>query len=222
MIDFAAARRMMVDGQVRTADVTDPRLIAAMLELPREQFVPEDKTSFAYLDFDMPMEGSAGRAPRRLLKPMVLAKLLQAADIGPNDHVLDVGCASGYSTAILSRLAGSVIGLDEDEMLVRQGREALSTAAVKNAKIVTGPLAAGWAPGAPYDLIVLEGATEVIPSALLSQLKNGGRMVCVMGRGPSGKAMFYRQIDDDFSGRPVFDAAAPVLPGFSQPPAFVF
>ena len=116
MTDFAAARRMMVDGQVRTADVTDLRLLAAMLELPRERFCPEDKASLAYLDLDVPVS-EQGQPVRRLLKPMVLAKLIQAADIAETDHVLDVGCATGYSTALLTRLAGSVVGLGEDAAL---------------------------------------------------------------------------------------------------------
>jgi len=109
MIDFATARRMMVDCQVRTSDVTDPRIIAAMLEIPRERFVPEAQAGLAYLDFDVPVTpAAAGQAARRLLKPMVLAKLIQAAEIDANDHVLDVGCATGYSTAVRARLARSV------------------------------------------------------------------------------------------------------------------
>src|SRR5437763_17219947 len=108
MFDFAAARRMMVDGQVRTADVTDPRLLGAMLELPREQFVPEDKAALAYLDLDIPVGEGGGRASRRLLKPMVLAKLIHATEIRSSDHLLDVGCATGYSSVLLARLAGSV------------------------------------------------------------------------------------------------------------------
>ena len=119
MIDFVAARRMMVDGQVRTADVTDPRLLSAMLDLPRERFFPEDKASLAYLDIDVPVS-EAGLPVRRLLKPMVLAKLIQAAGIAATDHVLDVGCATGYSTALLAQLAGSVVGLEEDRTLARQ------------------------------------------------------------------------------------------------------
>jgi protein-L-isoaspartate(D-aspartate) O-methyltransferase len=222
MIDFATARRMMVDGQVRTADVTDPRLISAMLDLPRERFLPEDKIGLAYLDFDVPVREGVGRAPRCLLKPMVLAKLLQAVEVAPTDHVLDVGCATGYSSALLGQLAGSVVALDEDVVLIRQAKEALAESAVHNVKLMAGPLAAGCAAEAPYDLIVLEGATEVVPGTLLDQLKDGGRLACVFGRGPAGKAMLYRLIDGDLSGRPVFDASAPVLPGFAQAPEFVF
>jgi len=221
MIDFAAARRMMVDGQVRTADVTDPRLIAAMLALPRERFFPEDKISLAYLDLDFPVSED-GQPVRRLLKPMVLGKMIQVAEVTDTDHVLDVGCASGYSTALLSCLAGTVVGLEEDPMLARQASAALAALGAANTKLVMGPLARGCPEQAPYDLIVLQGSTEVVPTALLKQLKNGGRLACVLGRGPAGKAMLYRMIEGDLSGRPMFDAAAALLPGFSKPPEFVF
>ena len=220
MIDFAAARRMMVDGQVRTADVTDPRLLSAMLALPRERFFPEDKTSLAYLDIDVPVS-EAGTPVRRLLKPMVLAKLIQAAEIAETDHLLDVGCATGYSTALLAQLAGSVVGLEEDKTLAQQAAAALAAAGVANASVVTGPLSAGWPAEAAYDLILLEGSTEVMPAGLMKQLKVGGRLACVMGRGP-GKATIYQRTDTDFSGRAIFDAAAPLLPGFAKPPEFVF
>src|SRR5712671_5221640 len=191
MTDFAAARRMMVDGQVRTADVTDLRLLAAMLELPRERFFPDDKASLAYLDLDVPVS-APGQPVRRLLKPMVLAKLIQAAGIAATDHVLDVGCASGYSTALLSHLAGSVVGLEEDAALARQAADAMSWAGkslagkslagkswadLSTAKIVTGPLAQGCAGEGPYDVILLQGSAEVVPPALFDQLKNGGRLI---------------------------------------------
>ena len=220
MIDFPALRRMMVDGQVRTADVTDPRLLAAMLALPRERFFPEEKAALAYLDLDVPVS-EAGGPVRRLLKPMVLAKLLQTVGIAENDHVLDVGCATGYSTALLSHLAGSVVGLEEDAALARWAAEALARAGLTNARIVTGALSLGAPEGGPYDLIVLQGSAEIVPVALFDQLKDGGRLACVLGRGP-GKAMLYRRIEGELSGRVVFDAAASPLPGFAKPHEFVF
>jgi protein-L-isoaspartate(D-aspartate) O-methyltransferase len=221
MTDFAAARRMMVDGQVRTADVTDRRLLAAFLEVPRERFVPADEAALAYIDLDV-MVSEPGLPARYLVKPMVLGKLIQAAEVAEGDRVLDVGCATGYSTALLSRLAAAVVGLEQDETLLLQAREALAELKCANAKVVGGPLTRGFAADAPYDVIVLQGLVEVVPEALLAQLKDGGRLACVLGRGPGAKAMIYRSIGGEASGWPMFDATAAPLPGFSKPPAFVF
>jgi protein-L-isoaspartate(D-aspartate) O-methyltransferase len=221
MTDFAALRRMMVDGQVRTADVTDPRLLSAMLSVPRERFVPAEKASLAYLDLDV-LVSEPGAQERRLLKPMVVAKLLQMADVRETDHVLDVGCATGYSTALLARLAATVTGVEENPDLARRATEALAAAGIDNARVVTGPLVRGYPGDAPYDVIVLEGSSEIAPEMLLDQLKDGGRLVCVLGRGPVGKATLYRRVGGELSGRPVFDAAPPLLPGFAKPAEFVF
>jgi protein-L-isoaspartate(D-aspartate) O-methyltransferase len=220
MTDFAAARRMMVEGQIRTADVTDPRLLAALFELPRERFLPASRAPLAYLDIDVPL--SEGEGGRRLLKPMVLAKLIQAAEIAETDRVLDVGCGSGYSTMLLAALAEFVVGVEEDATLSHQAQNMPAEARPANIKIVTGSLPLGAPKDGPFDVIMLEGAVEVIPATLVDQLKKGGRLLCVLGRGPASKAMLYRLIDGDFSGRPIFDAAAPLLPGFAQQPSFVF
>jgi protein-L-isoaspartate(D-aspartate) O-methyltransferase len=217
MTDFAAARRHMVDGQVRTADVTDLRLISAMLEVPRERFVPPQTAALAYLDLDLSAgEGSA----RRLLKPMVLAKLMQVADIAPFDRVLDVGAACGYAAAVLARFADRIVALEQDAGLVEAARAGLSS--LPNVSVFGGPLVEGWPPDAPYDVILLEGATEVVPHTLLRQLRNGGRLVCILGASPDAKAMLYRRSGDDIGGVPVFDASAAVLPGFAKPPVFAF
>ncbi len=219
MFDSAAARRMMVDGQVRTADVTNLDLIAAMLAVPRERFVPSSLAEQAYRDSDIAI--AAGRA---LLKPMVLAKLIHAARVRGDDHVLDVGCGTGYSSAVLARLAGSVIALEEDAALARQAKEALAAtgAGAAGVMVAIGPLLEGWPAAAPYDLILLNGATEIMPEALGRQLKPSGRLACIFGCGPAGKAMIYRRVEGRLVGRPIFDAAAPLLPGFVAPPAFVF
>jgi protein-L-isoaspartate(D-aspartate) O-methyltransferase len=219
MTDFAAARRNMVDGQVRTADVTDLRVISAMLEVPREQFVAPALAGLAYLDFDVPV-GGGDKPARRLIKPMVLAKLIQAADLKATDRVLDVGCVTGYAAALLARIAGEVVALEQDVALAEAARAALVP--LPNVGVVSGPLIEGWAQGAPYDAILLEGATELAPDTLLRQLKDGGRLVCVLGAGPGAKATLYRRSGEEFGARTLFDAAAPVLPGFVKPPEFVF
>ncbi|HEX5211777.1 MAG TPA: protein-L-isoaspartate O-methyltransferase [Pseudolabrys sp.] len=215
MTDFAAARRHMVDGQIRTTDVTDLRLISALLEVPRERFMPPASVSLAYLDLDVPVGGG-----RRLLRPMVLAKLIQAADIKPTDRVLDVGSASGYCAAVLGHIAGNVIALEQDAGLANTASDSL--APQRNVKVVRGPLADGWAQGGPYDVVVVEGATEVAPNALCQQLKSGGRLVCVLGDGPGSKAMFYMRSSGEAAGRAIFDAPAALLPGFAKTPVFAF
>jgi protein-L-isoaspartate(D-aspartate) O-methyltransferase len=222
MIDFPAARRIMVDSQVRTSDVTDLRLIAAMLQVPRERFLPQEHAALAYLDRDVRVGGTGEGGPRWLIKPMVLAKLIQAAEVREGDLVLDVGCATGYSSAVLARLAGLVIALEEDATLAQRAAETLLTVGASNVTVVTGPLSAGWPAAAPYDVIFLNGATEVPPRPLLEQLKPGGRLVGVLGRAPSGQAMLYRASEAEPSGRPIFDAVAPVLPGMAKPETFVF
>ncbi len=215
MTDFAAARRNMVDGQVRTADVTDLRIIAAMLDVPREAFLPAAQSGLAYLDLDVPLGGG-----RCLMKPMVLAKLIQAADLDSTDHVLDVGCVTGYAAAVLARIAGQVAGLEQDTTLAQAARGALGSQ--PNVSVQTGTLTAGWPQGGPYDAILVEGAVELVPQTLLRQLKDGGRLVCVLGAGPGAKAMLYRRSGDDTGGRAIFDAAAAVLPGFVKPLEFAF
>ena len=205
-MDFVQARNRMVDGQVRTGDVTDLRLLAAMLELPRERFVDPAQAGLAYADLDVPL-----RATRRcLLRPRTLAKLIQAADVAPTDRVLDVGCASGYGAAVLARLAAEVVALEEEPALAAMATKALAGAA--SVSVVTGPLTAGWPARQPYDVILVEGAAEVVPPDLFGQLADGGRLLCIEGRDLAGRAMVYRSAGGQVSGRPVFDAAAPLLP----------
>jgi protein-L-isoaspartate(D-aspartate) O-methyltransferase len=151
---------------------------------------------------------------------MVLAKLLQAAELEATDRVLDAGCATGYGAAVLARIAGQVIALEQEPGLAKAASAALSSQ--PNVSVVSGPLAEGWPQGAPYDVVVLEGATEVVPHALCQQLKDGGRLVCVLGSGPGSKAMLYRRSDGEVGGRAVFDAPAALLPGFAKTPVFAF
>jgi protein-L-isoaspartate(D-aspartate) O-methyltransferase len=215
MTDFSTARRHMVDSQVRPSDVTDQRVISAMLDVPRERFVPPAATALAYLDQDL-----AVGAGRRLLKPMVLAKLLNAADLAATDRVLVVGCATGYSAAVAAGIVGQVVGLEEDASLVKAAQAAL--AGLPNVSVVSGPLTTGWPHGGPYDVILFEGATEVEPQSFCSQLKDGGRLLCVMGTAPNAKAMLYRRSGSELGGRVIFDAAAALLPGFAKKREFAF
>jgi protein-L-isoaspartate(D-aspartate) O-methyltransferase len=223
MTDFALARRMMVEGQVRTNDVTDPRIIAAMMELPRERFLSPAMAPLAYLDLDIAvLEGTQGRPARRMLKPMLLAKLIQAAEIQAGDSVLDAGCATGYSSALLAHMGAMVTALEEEPALAQQAGDTLPALGFTKTPVRTGAISAGWPAGGPYDVIVLEGTTEVEPRMLFAQLIDGGRLVCVQGRAPASKAMLYCRTGNDVSGRPIFDAAASVLPGFEEKPVFVF
>lgn len=219
MTDFAAMRRHMVDGQVRPADVTDLRIISAMLEVPRERFVPPQSESLAYLDLSLPVNAD-GAGSRCLLKPMVLAKLIQAADLAATDKVLVVGCATGYSAAVLAGIAGRVVALEQDDKLAAAAQAALS--AYPNVTVAKGSLVDGWAQGAPYDAILIDGAIELVPPAFYRQLKEGGRLVCVLGASPGASAMLYRRSGDDLGGRAIFDAAAAMLPGFTKAPVFAF
>jgi protein-L-isoaspartate(D-aspartate) O-methyltransferase len=219
MTDFSAERRHMVDGQVRPADVTDLRIISAMMTVPREQFVPAEAVKLAYLDLGLKV-GGAPNAPRCLIKPMVLAKLVQAVELEPADRVLVIGSATGYSAAILSHIAAHVTALEQDEALASMAQSALAPLA--NVTAVKGTLADGWAAAAPYDAILIDGAVERLPQAISRQLKDGGRLVCVLGVSPGGSAMLYRRSGDECSGRPIFDATAALLPGFAKAPAFAF
>lgn len=222
-MELADARNRMVDSQVRPSDVTDLRILAAMLELRRELFVPADRAPLAYSDVEMPVREAAADSPaRRLLTPRVLAKLIQAADVEVDDRALVVGCATGYGAAVMARLAAEVVALEEDKALAAFATKALGAAGVRNASIVSGPLAQGWPALAPYDVIMVEGASEISPRAVFGQLAEGGRLVVIEGRGASGKATVYRAAGGVVSGRSVFDAAAAVLPGFAETPAFVF
>lgn len=223
MDDFASAREKMVDSQIRTEDVTEYRVLAAMGDIPRERFVPPHLRPFAYIDDDLLLNQPApGVPPRHLMRPAPFARLLQLAGIEPTEAVLDIGCATGYSTAVLSRLAASVIGLESDEALAAIARGALADLGASNARVVVGPLEAGYPPSAPYDVIVLGGAVEVVPDLLFAQLGENGRLVAVLGYGRDAPAVLYTKTDGDIGSRPAFDAYVRPLPGFRKPKAFVF
>jgi protein-L-isoaspartate(D-aspartate) O-methyltransferase len=224
MSGFSTARQKMVDCQVRTNDVTDQRILDAMIELPREDFVPQDKRALAYLDLDLDVsEGGTGAAKRFLIKPMVMAKLLQAAEILETDRILIVGAATGYAAAVAALLAPTVTATEGDSALVAKGRDILSKLGFA-AKVTfrTAEAAAGDSAGAPYDVIILNGATEMVPDNLYRQLKDGGRLLGVFAMTYPPRAMLVRRSHGDFGTRSLFDAAAPVLPGLERVPEFVF
>jgi protein-L-isoaspartate(D-aspartate) O-methyltransferase len=221
MSDFATARQKMVDGQVRPSDVTDIRIIEAMLTVPREAFVPADRQGLAYLDLDLDVN-AAGRVRRCLIKPAVLARMLQAVDIGQNDNVLVVGCASGYAAALAARLARRVTATESDAALAALAGEVLGRLGFGNVTVRAAAAAEGDEADAPYDAIVLAGATEIIPDRLYRQLKEGGRLVGVFATSRPQRAVLVTRSHADFGERTLFDAAVPVLPGLERPPAFVF
>ena len=224
MIDFAELRRGMVDGQVRTNDVTDLRIVDAMMDIPRERFVPSQLKSLAYIDDDLQLRPASADGPARfLLEPMVLAKLIQLADVQPDELVLDVAPGTGYSSAILASLSGQVVAVDDVADFVSSANATLTDLSLANVAAVQGSLTAGWPSEAPYDLIFLNGSVEVVPPALLNQLKDGGRLVTVVGHGGAGRAAVFTKVSgDSISERFAFNAAIPALPGFSAPPRFVF
>ena len=221
MSDFTTARRKMVDGQVRTRDVTDLAVIDAMLDVPREAFVPEDRRSMAYLDLELDV-APAGSPPRRLMKPMVIARLLQAATITPENQVLVAGCATGYTVALVARLASRVVGAESDASLADSARFNLARSGFENCVIVTAASAEGAAGNGPFDVIVLDGATEIEPTGLYHQLKMGGRLVGVVVSADGPRATIVTRTDEEFGRRSLFDASATVLPGLERRPVFVF
>lgn len=219
--DFQDLRTKMVDNQIRTTDVTDLRVIDAFLTVPREAFVPVNRQVLAYIDEDQLLE-SEGAAPRYLMEPSPFAKLVQLAKVSKSDVVLDVGCGTGYSSAIFSELAGSVIGLESDSALSAVATSRLQQLGHDNVVIVSGALNAGYPSEAPYDVIFIEGAVDFVPEVLFNQLKEGGRLVVVEGRGNAGIARIYVKENGIASGRTVFNTAVRPLPGFERIEQFEF
>lgn len=221
--DFAALRTKMVDCQLRTTDVTDAFILDAMLSVPREEFVPAAKRPLAYIDEDLEIVAAGdGNAARYLMEPSPFARLLQLATIGRGDVVLDVGCGTGYSAAVLSRLAGSVIAVEENPALAEMAQSTLDRLGYHGVAVVQAPLTAGHAAEAPYDVILLEGAVEQIPTALCDQLKEGGRLVCIEGTGNAAVAKVYLNDGGVVSARRAFNAATKPLPGFERVREFQF
>jgi protein-L-isoaspartate(D-aspartate) O-methyltransferase len=221
MSGFSTARQKMVDGQVRPSDVTDSRIIDAMLAVPREAFVPPDQRALAYHDLDLDVsEGAAAKS--FLIKPAVTAKMLQAAEIKDTDNVLVAGCATGYTAALVAKLARRVTATETDPALAAKAQTALAELGLGHVTVRTAAAAEGDAANAPYDVIVLDGATEIVPEGLYRQLREGGRLVGVFAMTRPQRATIVTHSHDDFGSRALFDATVPVLPGLERPPAFVF
>lgn len=215
-MDFALSRRNMVANQIRTNEVADEGLLAAFGEIPRERFVTDHLKGVAYIDEDLPIKKG-----RYLMEPMVLAKLLQLAEVTPGDIVLDIGCATGYSTAVISRLANTVVALESDAELAARAAATLTELGADNAIVVVAALAEGYPKQAPYDVIVFGGAVPRIPDTVARQLAEGGRLVAVTGEGAMRGTLMTRT-RGILSSRPAFDAATPVLPDFAPEQGFVF
>ena len=226
MIDFARQRLTMVETQIRPNEVTDPRLLATLRAVPRERFVPPELRPLAYMDEAIEVFPSIDGAPARfLLAPMVLARLVQLAAVESDDKVLDVGCATGYSAAVLAGLGRSVIGLEAEPELAEAARGALREVGIVNAEIVEGPLGRGYQEAGPYDVILLNGRVPEPPDSLTSQLSEGGRLAAVLSNGAAGdqgKAFLFVKVGGEVSGVPHFDAGARPLPGFAPEPCFSF
>jgi len=212
--NFDQMRRAMVASQLRTTGVSDARVVAAMGEVPRERFVPADRAAMAYADAIVPLGNG-----RDLNSPMALGRLLTEAQPGPHDKALVIGAATGYSAAVLARLVGSVVAVEEDETLVAAARAALGNTSVE---LVEAPLTAGHAKGAPYDLILIDGSVEFVPDAIVKQLADGGRLVASVIEDGVQRLAIGRRSGSAFGMTSFADVASAILPGFQKPRAFTF
>lgn len=215
MADYQTRRTMMVDTQVRPSDVTKFPIIDALLAVPREDYVPDGQRDAAYVGENIDIGGG-----RVVLEPRTLAKMLDAADVQSTDVVLDLGCGLGYSTAVLARMAEFVVAIENDGDRAQEAQSTLSAHGVDNAAVFEGDLAEGAAKNGPYDLIMLQGAVETMPDALIDQVKEGGRIIAIFAEGALGVVRMGRKIDGVMNWRMIFNAGAPVLPGFAKEAAF--
>lgn len=218
MANYTTARRNMVECQVKPNNVQDERLLDAMLDLPRERFVPLHMQGFAYIDEDIDLGNG-----RYLAEPMVLARLIDAANLKSTDVVLDIGCGMGYSTALMAQMASTVVGVEEGEKLAEQAENRLKSLDITNAVIFHGPLKGGYKQQAPYDVILINGSVPEVPPAIFEQLVDGGRLITVIAEdGKTGQAVLYTRVRDVVSEKVIFDAATPALKEFLPEEEFVF
>jgi protein-L-isoaspartate(D-aspartate) O-methyltransferase len=223
MQNFTIARENMIESQVRPNGITDRRLIEAMSQVPREQFVPDHLKPIAYMDEDIALPVGEGGSRRYLLEPMAYARLVQAARVQPGDIVLDVGGGTGYSAAVLSHLAQTVVAIESDAAMVQTANENMLRLEASNVAVVESGLKDGHAAEAPYDAIIINGRAAAIPDELLAQLADGGRLVAVVGTTDVAQARVYTRSGDQVADRHVFDASIPALAEFvAPPPGFQF
>jgi protein-L-isoaspartate(D-aspartate) O-methyltransferase len=224
MVSFELQRKNMVESQVRPSDITDRRVIRAMLDVPREAFAPQAVRDTAYMDQDLAVTPATAKPRRVLLAPRLFARMAQQLELGDRCAVLEIGTATGYGAAVLSRVARSIVALECDAELARFAATALTAPAdtASNIKVVTGPLAAGWPAEGPYDAILVSGTVTGIPPALLDQLKDGGRLVAVVADAGINRLTQWKRLGSTFDDRTIGEAAAPMLPGFEREPAFEF
>ena len=217
-MNYALARRRMVENQLRTNQIEDARVIAAMGRIPREMFVPAALKGLAYIDEDLPLGNG-----RHLMEPLVLARILQAASLGPQDVVLDVRCGNGYIAGVMSQLASTVIALESDPDLVAESSRLFAELELDNVVVVEGPLRDGYPKAGPYDVITFGGAVADVPEVMFNQLLVTGRIVAVIAPRPKiGKIKVLSRSDGDISQTESFDAFTPLLPGFEPVSKFTF
>ncbi len=217
-VDFELARSRMVASQIKPNRVTDPAIVDVMSRIPREVFVPRPQRGFAYLDEDIALGNG-----RHLMEPMVFARMINALRIRPDEVALDIGCGTGYSTAVLAALANTVVALDSDPEMVRTATENLSDLGIDNAVVIEGDMTGGHVDQSPYPAIILGGAVAEVPAALLDQIGEGGRLVAVVApEGGLGQVMLFSRVGGSVAHRALFDANTPLLPGFAPEPSFVF
>ena len=223
MTSFDEQRLNMVESQVRPSDVTDRRLLRAMGVVPREAFTDAKLHAIAYMDRDLPVAADGRSGGRRaLLAPRVLARMVQALEIGDVHRVLDVGTATGYGAAVLAQIAGTVVALESDPALAASATTTLQRLGRVNVTVVAGPLSGGAATEGPYDAILIEGVVSDVGPALLDQLKDGGRLVAILSAAGGSRVMLWRRVGTAVDRRPIMDASGPALPGFETAPGFVF
>ncbi|MEM7300437.1 MAG: protein-L-isoaspartate O-methyltransferase [Pseudomonadota bacterium] len=221
-MNFSLARTRMIDNQIRPSDITNRDLLLAFADVPRERFIPTGAQELAYIDADIDAGAEAAGDTRYVMSAANLARLIQLADVSDGDFVLDIGCGSGYSTAILAKLGSSVVALESDDALVQRATSTLIDLSIDNAAIVTGPLEEGCAAEGPYDVIFIGGSVEELPHELFDQLKEDGRLVVVEGQGSAAVARLYVKEISVVSGQTAFNCCVKPLPGFQKTQEFVF